>query len=54
MEMTEYYVSAGSQSVDCEASPPALQVEFTIRILIAILNCEIDFCCGFCVTERRI
>jgi len=25
MEMTEYYVSAGSQSVDCEASPPALQ-----------------------------
>jgi len=26
MEMTEFYTGAGSQSVDCEASPPALQV----------------------------
>lgn len=26
MEMTEFYSGAGSQSVDCEASPPALQV----------------------------
>lgn len=26
MELTEFYTGAGSQSVDCEASPPALQV----------------------------
>lgn len=26
MELTEFYNGAGSQSVDCEASPPSLQV----------------------------
>jgi hypothetical protein len=26
MEMTDFYVGGGSQSVDCEASPPSLQV----------------------------
>lgn len=26
MELTEFYTGGGSQSVDCEASPPALQV----------------------------
>lgn len=29
MELTEFYNGAGSQSVDCEASPPSLQVNST-------------------------
>ena len=33
MELTEFYAGAGSQSVDCEASPPALQVRQTFAKL---------------------
>lgn len=32
MELAEFYSGAGSQSVDCEASPPPLQVSSTGRI----------------------
>ena len=41
MELTEYYVSAGSQSVDCEASPPALQVEWLGFLGLLRLCCNL-------------